>query len=110
MRGLALFLRRLEVVDLCRRAGLAVRVAMAVRALPLGLAEHGFEDPVRVDLLVDETVLAERYRSTDYETPETQTWWQQIYRENVTDLDRGGIFEDMTTYRKIADKPTRRIE
>ena len=67
-------------------------------------------DARRVELLISEREMAERYRRAAFEVPENQTWWQQIYRENVTDLDRGGIFEDMATYTKVASKPTRRIE
>ena len=64
----------------------------------------------RVDLLISAEEMAERFRNSAFESPPSQTWWQQVYRENVTDLDRGGIFEDMAKYREIAKKPTRRVE
>ncbi len=67
-------------------------------------------DARRVDLLISDEDMAERRRSCQFDVPENQTWWQQIYRDNVTDLDEGGIFEDMITYNDIAAKPTRRTE
>ncbi|MEM7123150.1 MAG: IlvD/Edd family dehydratase [Pseudomonadota bacterium] len=64
----------------------------------------------RVDLLIDDEEIAERFRNTKFEYPVNQTWWQQVYRENVTDLDRGGVFEDMVQYKRIGKKLPRRVE
>jgi hypothetical protein len=40
-------------------------------------------------------------------TPASQTWWQQCYRIEVSELSEGGVFKNMTQYRNIASKTPR---
>ncbi|ALS97117.1 IlvD/Edd family dehydratase [Lacimicrobium alkaliphilum] len=42
--------------------------------------------------------------SPELHYPESQTWWQEIYRAKVSNLDGGGVFEDMLKYRRLRDK------
>ena len=66
-------------------------------------------DRIRVDLakrqanvLISEAEIEKRRKSLHYEIPESQTWWQQLYREQVSQLGDGAVFEAMTRYRNIA--------
>jgi len=61
----------------------------------------------RVDVLVDDKELQRRRKGLVFDIPENQTWWQEIYRKNVSGLDSGAVFEDMLTYKNIAAKPPR---
>jgi dihydroxy-acid dehydratase len=61
----------------------------------------------RVDLLLDEAEIAERAATMEIVVPEHQTWWQELYRQKVTGLDRGATFEDMANYRNIRSRPPR---
>jgi dihydroxy-acid dehydratase len=42
--------------------------------------------------------------SPEQHYPQSQTWWQEIYRAKVSNLDGGGVFEDMLKYRRLRDK------
>jgi dihydroxy-acid dehydratase len=55
----------------------------------------------RVDLLVEEGLLAQRREHRVSEVPPHQTPWQQLYRENVGQLDTGGCLEFATRYRDV---------
>ena len=75
-----------------------------------GLALLKTGDNVQIDLnkgtvnvLLDEQVLAERRKNCKFSTPKSQTWWQQIYRAEVSNLDEGAVFKSMTDYRHIVD-------
>ncbi len=60
----------------------------------------------RVTLKVSDEEIALRHKNTRFQSPANQTWWQEIYRDNVNNLDQGAVFEGMTKYQKIAsDKP-----
>ena len=61
----------------------------------------------RVDLLLDDAEMAKRRAAPPYAIPDSQTWWQQTYRDQVTGLDKGAVFEDMVAYRQIAARPPR---
>lgn len=77
-----------------------------------GLAKLRTGDRVRIDLgrrrvdaLVEESEWAARAPVVAY--PASQTPWQQIYREKVGQLDRGGVIEDAVAFRGIVDKVPR---
>lgn len=61
----------------------------------------------RVDVLLSEREIAARTEASKAIVPESQTFWQQIYRANVNDLDGGAIFPDMARYRDIRAKTPR---
>ncbi|GGD60219.1 IlvD/Edd family dehydratase [Lacimicrobium alkaliphilum] len=78
-----------------------------------GLALLQTGDRVNVDLntgqvnvqLSDAELQQRREKlSTEKQYPESQTWWQEIYRAKVSNLDGGGVFEDMLKYRRLRDK------
>ncbi len=78
----------------------------------LALLQNG--DIIRVDLnqglvnvLLDDTQLAARRAALTDMTPASQTWWQQCYRIEVSELAEGGVFKSMTQYRDIASKTPR---
>ncbi len=78
----------------------------------LALLKNG--DIIRVDLnqgLVNvelsEQQLAERRAALTDHTPASQTWWQQCYRIEVSELSEGAVFNNMTQYRDIAAKTPR---
>lgn len=79
----------------------------------LALLKNG--DKIRIDLnrgeaqmLVEEKELMQRREKLDsdggYRVPESQTPWQQIFRENVGQLNAGMVFETCANYRDIARK------
>ncbi len=79
-----------------------------------GLALLRQGDRIRIDLnsrtvnaLVSEEEWQERRDGYEFEVPENQTWWQENYRQHVSDLDKGAIFEDMTKYTNIIAKTPR---
>ena len=61
-----------------------------------------------VDMLLSQTELAERSATLNamggYPSPESQSPWQQYFREMVEPLDRGMTLRDADTYRNIARK------
>ncbi|MAZ86706.1 MAG: dihydroxy-acid dehydratase [Cellvibrionaceae bacterium] len=77
----------------------------------LAIVQSG--DRVRIDLnhgkvtlKVSDEEIALRHQNSRFDSPKNQTWWQEIYRNNVNNLDQGAVFEGMTKYQKIAsDKP-----
>ena len=79
-----------------------------------GLALLNNGDIIRVDLnqgvvnvLLSEQQLAERRAALTDKTPASQTWWQQCYRIEVSELSEGAVFKNMTQYRDIAAKTPR---
>lgn len=79
-----------------------------------GLALLNNGDIIRVDLnqgvvnvLLTEQQLAERRAALTDKTPASQTWWQQCYRIEVSELSEGAVFKNMTQYRDIAAKTPR---
>ncbi|HEX8610934.1 MAG TPA: IlvD/Edd family dehydratase [Telluria sp.] len=73
-----------------------------------GLAYVRSGDMIRVDLntgrcdmLVDETVLAERRKEPLPPTPPSQTPWQELYRSTVGQLEQGGCMEMALPYRGV---------
>ena len=58
----------------------------------------------QVDVLIDDDEIARRHRQLHFEVPESQTWWQQLYRENVSSLSSGAVFDDMVDYQDIGNK------
>lgn len=79
-----------------------------------GLALLNNGDIIRVDLnqgvvnvLLSEQQLAERRAALTDKTPASQTWWQQCYRIEVSELSEGAVFKNMTQYRDIASKTPR---
>lgn len=61
----------------------------------------------RVDVLLSEHEIASRRETMITTVPENQTFWQQVYRTHVNDLDGGAIFPEMTNYRDIRAKTPR---
>ena len=79
----------------------------------LALLQDG--DPIRIDLkqrrvdvLLDETELAARRAALDaaggYAQPESQSPWQEIFREKVRPFFEGMVFEGATEYRDITSR------
>ena len=62
----------------------------------------------RVDVLLDETELAARRTALDaaggYAQPESQSPWQEIFREKVRPFSEGMVFEGATEYRDITSR------
>ncbi len=80
-----------------------------------GLALVQTGDPVRIDLgkgtadmLVDADVLAERKATLmaqgGYQVPDSQTPWQQYFREKVGRFDQGMTLQDAPNYQDVARK------
>lgn len=61
----------------------------------------------RVDVLLSEDEIASRRETMITTVPENQTFWQQVYRTHVNDLDGGAIFPEMGNYRDIRAKTPR---
>jgi dihydroxy-acid dehydratase len=79
-----------------------------------GLALLQSGDRIRIDLnqrtvnaLVAEEEWQARSAETQFGIPESQTWWQQLYRQEVSNLDSGAIFDSMVRYRNIIAKTPR---
>ena len=56
----------------------------------------------RVDVLITDSEITERHKNLQFNIPKNQTWWQQIYRQQVSSLSTGAVFNDMLTYNNIA--------
>jgi len=56
----------------------------------------------RVDVLIDDTVLAQRHADLTLPEIENQTPWQQIYREQVGQLAQGGCLSPATLFLDVA--------
>lgn len=74
---------------------------------PLALLHSGDRirldlNQARLDVLLDDDVLAQRRLQLEQQLPPSQTWWQQLYRAKVSQLDEGAVFEEMTQYQQIA--------
>ncbi len=61
----------------------------------------------RVDVLLTEQEIAQRKEHLRFEMPENQTWWQQIYRERVTQLSEGATFKGLTSFHNIREHKPR---
>ena len=79
-----------------------------------GLAWLRTGDIIRIDLntgacdmLVDDSVITERKKDGLPPVPESQTVWQEIYRNTVSQLHTGGVMEPALKYTKIAEKMPR---
>jgi dihydroxy-acid dehydratase len=63
-------------------------------------------------MLVSKSELAKRKKELKakggFETPESQTPWQQYFREKVQPFSEGMVLEDAPNYRGIAQKHTPR--
>ena len=58
----------------------------------------------RVDVLISDSEIAERHKKLQFKIPENQTWWQQIYRQQVSSLSTGIVFDEMLAFNDIAKK------
>ena len=58
----------------------------------------------RVDVLIKDSEIAKRHQKLQLKIPESQTWWQQVYREHVSSLSSGAVFDDMVAYNNIGKK------
>lgn len=61
-------------------------------------------DARRVDMLVDDAEIDRRRADWRPRIPDHQTPWQEIYRQMVGQLDRGGCLEPATLYLRVADR------
>ena len=75
-----------------------------------GLALLRTGDRIRIDLnqrtviaLVDETEMERRKLEPPYQAPESQTPWQELYRQLVGQLSTGGCLEPATLYLKVVE-------
>jgi dihydroxy-acid dehydratase len=73
-----------------------------------GLAWLRTGDTVRIDLnnqtadmLVDDDELDKRKAEGVPEIPASQTPWEEIYRDHVGQLDKGGVLENAVKYQKV---------
>ncbi|WP_102797400.1 IlvD/Edd family dehydratase [Bowmanella denitrificans] len=59
-----------------------------------------------VNVQISSEELAQRRAELDLQSqyPANQTWWQEIYRAKVSNLDEGAVFVDMLKYRRLRDK------
>ena len=76
-----------------------------------GLALLKTGDRIRVDLnkrraniLIPDEELAERRRSLKLPETISQTPWQDIYREHVSQLGAGAVLENAVQYRRVAER------
>ena len=58
----------------------------------------------RADVLIEDDEIAHRHKTLRLKLPDSQTWWQQLYRDHVSSLSSGAVFEDMVAYRDIGRK------
>jgi dihydroxy-acid dehydratase len=61
----------------------------------------------RCDMLVPEEEIERRKKEGIPPYPESRTPWQEIYRDSVGQLDRGGVLEAALKYRCVASKTPR---
>jgi dihydroxy-acid dehydratase len=61
----------------------------------------------RVDLLVSAEELDARRAAVSATMPEPQTWWQGLYQQQVTELDKGATFKGMSEFSNLASKAPR---
>ena len=55
----------------------------------------------RVEIFIDDDEIARRHQRLRLKPPQSQTWWQQLYREHVSTLGSGAVFDEMATYQNI---------
>ena len=55
----------------------------------------------RVDVLIGDDEIDRRHETLQLKIQDSQTWWQQLYREHVSSLSSGAVFDDMVAYRDI---------
>ena len=58
----------------------------------------------RADVLIEDDEIAHRHKTLRLKIPDSQTWWQQLYRDHVSSLSSGAVFEDMVAYLDIGRK------
>ena len=58
----------------------------------------------RADILIPDEELAERRRSLKLPETISQTPWQDIYREHVSQLVAGAVLENAVQYRRVAER------
>ena len=75
-----------------------------------GLALLKTGDRIRIDLkkrsaniLITDEELAERRRSLKLPDFPSQTPWQELYRQQVGQLDEGAVFEDAVRYQRVSE-------
>ncbi|GHA55813.1 dihydroxy-acid dehydratase [Amylibacter ulvae] len=79
----------------------------------LAIVQNG--DPIRIDLntgtvmmLLDDETIEQRYKALveagGYNFPESQTPWQQIFRDLVQPLSEGMVLRDAPNYQDVAHK------
>lgn len=61
----------------------------------------------RVDLLLDASELEARREEGGISVPEHQTYWQEWYRSEVTEMDEGAIFPRLARYRNLRESEPR---
>jgi len=61
----------------------------------------------RCDMLVSDEEIARRKQEGIPPVPESATPWQELYRQTVSQLDKGGVMEMALKYRQVARKTPR---
>ena len=65
-------------------------------------------DKGRADVLLSDEILEQRRNELlakgGYPIPESQTPWQEIYRQNVDQLDKGMVLKSAVKYQRVAQK------
>lgn len=79
-----------------------------------GLAWLRTDDIIRIDLnartcnaLVDQAEIAARRGEPDPPVPESQTPWEELFREKTGQLGQGGALEFALKYRRTSEKVPR---
>ncbi|WP_299599020.1 IlvD/Edd family dehydratase [uncultured Microbulbifer sp.] len=60
-----------------------------------------------VNALVTDEEWRKRKQEMQFTPVESQTWWQALYRREVSNLDSGAVFDSMTDYHNIIAKTPR---
>ena len=53
------------------------------------------------DMLVDSAEIEKRKKEGVPHYPESQTPWQEIYRNNVSQIDKGAVMEDAVKFQDV---------
>ena len=65
-------------------------------------------DKRQVNMLIEENILADRQKSLSNKKnahmPESQTPWQELYRQTVGQLDSGGVIEEAVEFQDVVRK------
>ena len=56
------------------------------------------------NIMISDEEFAERRRTMQYQSPESQTPWQAMFRANVAQFDEGMVLKDAVNYQRIAEK------